>query len=89
MPEQNFADRHIGPDAADVATMLDVIGVASLDDLAAKALPANILDALDDSGRAPGMAEAAAGLDLFRRGFDRFGERGVGHDVARDAEPGQ
>ena len=57
MPEQNFADRHIGPDAADVATMLDVIGVASLDDLAAKALPANILDALDDSGRAPGMAE--------------------------------
>ncbi|MFN8225385.1 MAG: aminomethyl-transferring glycine dehydrogenase [Mycobacterium sp.] len=37
--------------------MLDVIGVASLDDLAAKALPANILDALDDSGRAPGMAE--------------------------------
>ncbi len=57
MPELNFADRHIGPDAADVATMLDVIGVASLDDLAAKALPANILDALDDSGRAPGMAE--------------------------------
>jgi len=57
VPELNFADRHIGPDAADVATMLDVIGVASLDDLAAKALPANILDALDDSGRAPGMAE--------------------------------
>ena len=57
MPEQNFADRHIGPDAADVATMLEVIGVASLDELAAKALPANILDALDDTGRAPGMAE--------------------------------
>ena len=36
--------------------MLDVIGVASLDDLAAKAPPAGILDALDDSGRAPGMA---------------------------------
>ncbi len=56
MPEQ-FADRHIGPDATDIATMLEIIGVSSLDELAARALPANILDALDDAGRAPGMAE--------------------------------
>ncbi|WP_441962813.1 aminomethyl-transferring glycine dehydrogenase [Mycolicibacterium houstonense] len=50
-----FADRHIGPDPAAVGTMLDVIGVASLDELAAKALPAGILDALAADGVAPGL----------------------------------
>ena len=35
--------------------MLDVIGVASLDELAAKALPAGILDALGADGLAPGL----------------------------------
>ena len=50
-----FADRHIGPDGAAVATMLDVIGVGSLDELAARALPANILDALTAAGTAPGL----------------------------------
>ncbi|HEY5843529.1 MAG TPA: aminomethyl-transferring glycine dehydrogenase [Mycobacterium sp.] len=54
-PAHTFADRHIGPDSAAVATMLDVIGVASLDELAAKALPANILDALNAAGTAPGL----------------------------------
>lgn len=52
-----FVDRHIGPDESAVATMLDVIGVSSLDELAAKALPTGILDALDAAGRAPGLAE--------------------------------
>ena len=50
-----FADRHIGPDSAAVATMLEVIGVDSLDELARRALPAEILDALTDSGAAPGL----------------------------------
>jgi glycine dehydrogenase len=50
-----FEDRHIGPDADDIATMLDVIGVDSLDALAAKALPAGILDAVDATGIAPGL----------------------------------
>ncbi len=50
-----FADRHIGPDSAAVAAMLEVIGVDSLDDLARRALPAGILDALTDSGAAPGL----------------------------------
>jgi glycine dehydrogenase len=50
-----FADRHIGPDSAAVAAMLEVIGVDSLDDLARRALPAEILDALTDSGTAPGL----------------------------------
>jgi glycine dehydrogenase len=35
-----FADRHIGPRPADLARMLDVIGVESLEQLAQRALPA-------------------------------------------------
>ncbi|RDH76468.1 glycine dehydrogenase (aminomethyl-transferring) [Mycolicibacterium moriokaense] len=51
----DFADRHIGPDSDDVATMLKTIGVGSLDELADKALPAGILDALTSDGVAPGL----------------------------------
>ena len=51
--QPNFADRHIGPDADAVATMLKTIGVGSLDELADKALPAGILDALSADGVAP------------------------------------
>jgi glycine dehydrogenase len=51
----SFADRHIGPDADAVATMLKTIGVGSLDELADKALPAGILDALSAVGDAPGL----------------------------------
>jgi len=50
-----FADRHIGPDSVAVATMLEVIGLDSLEELARRALPAKILDALSDSGAAPGL----------------------------------
>ena len=50
-----FADRHIGPDADAVATMLKTIGVGSLDELADKALPAGILDALNADQVAPGL----------------------------------
>ena len=53
--QPNFADRHIGPDADAVATMLKTIGVGSLDELADKALPAGILDALSVEGVAPGL----------------------------------
>jgi glycine dehydrogenase len=53
--QPNFADRHIGPDADAVATMLKTIGMGSLDELADKALPAGILDALSDDGVAPGL----------------------------------
>jgi len=52
--ELAFVDRHIGPDADAVATLLETIGVDSLDALAAKALPAGILDTLTD-GVAPGL----------------------------------
>src|SRR3954452_9141625 len=53
--QPNFADRHIGPDADEVATMLKTIGVSSLDELADKALPAGILDALSADRIAPGL----------------------------------
>jgi len=55
-----FAARHIGPDADAISTMLGVIGVQSLDELAAKALPAGILDALTDAGVAPGLESLPA-----------------------------
>ncbi|AKK28097.1 aminomethyl-transferring glycine dehydrogenase [Mycobacterium sp. EPa45] len=57
-----FADRHIGPDSDAIATMLDVIGVASLEELAAKALPAGILDALAADGLAPGLDQLPAAV---------------------------
>jgi glycine dehydrogenase len=50
-----FAARHIGPDADAVTTMLTTIGVGSLDELAEKALPAGILDALTADQVAPGL----------------------------------
>lgn len=53
--QSRFADRHIGPDADAIATMLGVIGVDSLDELAVKALPTGILDAVGADGLAPGL----------------------------------
>jgi len=38
----NFADRHIGPDAGDIADMLAAIGCPSIDALVDEALPASI-----------------------------------------------
>ena len=38
----NFSDRHIGPRDSDIATMLDVIGVDSLEELTDRAVPASI-----------------------------------------------
>ena len=51
MPDQStFADRHIGLDSRAVAAMLAVIGVDSLEQLAAKAVPTGILDPLSSDG---------------------------------------
>ncbi len=44
MTSRPFAHRHIGPDDADVATMLEAIGVSSLADLLDQAVPASIRD---------------------------------------------
>ena len=52
-----FADRHIGPDTEAIETMLKVIGVDTLGELAEKALPAGILDATTADGLAPGLEQ--------------------------------
>nr|WP_068005313.1 aminomethyl-transferring glycine dehydrogenase [Nocardia pseudobrasiliensis] len=41
---RSFADRHIGPDSAAVDHILRTLGIGSLDELAARAVPASILD---------------------------------------------
>jgi glycine dehydrogenase len=38
-PAGEFARRHIGPDQAEIAAMLEVVGAASLDDLIERATP--------------------------------------------------
>ncbi|RFD26622.1 glycine dehydrogenase (aminomethyl-transferring) [Mycobacterium uberis] len=72
----SFAARHLGPNSQAVAAMLAVIGVDSLDDLAAKAVPSSILDHVTDTGIAPGLdrlpppvteAEALAELGVLAR----------------------
>ncbi|MEZ4646408.1 MAG: aminomethyl-transferring glycine dehydrogenase [Chloroflexota bacterium] len=42
MPTDHFVDRHIGSIGAKVKVMLDALGVASLDELMAETIPANI-----------------------------------------------
>ena len=44
IPRSSFADRHIGPDRLELARILDVVGVESLEQLAARAVPESILD---------------------------------------------
>ncbi len=61
-----FAARHIGPDPAALSHMLAVIGVGSLDELAGKALPAGILDALTAQGVAPGLETLPAPVGEHR-----------------------
>ena len=41
---ERFEDRHIGPRSADLAVMLDAIGVASADELIGQTVPDSILD---------------------------------------------
>jgi glycine dehydrogenase len=55
-----FAARHIGLNADALDRILGVIGVGSLDELAAKALPPGILDDLDGNGIAAGLASLPA-----------------------------
>ncbi|HVL85913.1 MAG TPA: aminomethyl-transferring glycine dehydrogenase [Pseudonocardia sp.] len=57
-----FADRHIGPGAGELATMLAAIGVESLDDLAERAVPASIRD--PEPASTPGGAPAGPASTL-------------------------
>ncbi|PPJ15841.1 glycine dehydrogenase (aminomethyl-transferring) [Nocardia nova] len=47
---RSFADRHIGPDTTELDRILDTVGVGSMDELAARAVPASILDAAGETG---------------------------------------
>ncbi|MFB6265280.1 MAG: glycine dehydrogenase (aminomethyl-transferring), partial [Bradymonadaceae bacterium] len=42
--DSDFADRHVGPDAGDVETMLEVVGADSIDELVEQTIPEEILD---------------------------------------------
>ncbi|MBW6396591.1 aminomethyl-transferring glycine dehydrogenase [Roseomonas sp. HJA6] len=55
-----FAPRHIGPSESEIAAMLKVVGASSLDDLAAKTVPAAILG-MDMAG----LPEPATELELL------------------------
>src|SRR5215510_1259610 len=59
-----FADRHIGPNAADRAAMLATLGAGSLDELVAKVVPASIRTE-DIVGLGRGCSEAEA-LEALR-----------------------
>jgi glycine dehydrogenase len=58
-----FADRHIGPAAADQARMLDAIGYASMDALLTDAVPASIREKLA-LALPPAASEAQAAAEL-------------------------
>ncbi|MEZ0165193.1 aminomethyl-transferring glycine dehydrogenase [Kineococcus sp. LSe6-4] len=57
-----FSARHIGPDAAAVARMLDVVGLASLDELVDRAVPAGIRDGVLDLPEALDETSVTAAL---------------------------
>ncbi|TCO46453.1 glycine dehydrogenase [Actinocrispum wychmicini] len=59
-----FADRHIGPRPDDLARILDTVGVSSLDDLAARAVPASIRENDPAMNLRPAATEAEALAEL-------------------------
>ncbi|MDB4981705.1 MAG: gcvP1, partial [Myxococcales bacterium] len=63
-PRDRFSSRHIGPSDDDVAEMLRVLGLASLDALVAQTVPADIL--LASELRLPAAATEAEVLDELR-----------------------
>ena len=56
-----FIARHIGPSDEDIRRMLDVVGAASLDDLADSTVPARIRDAEEEVFGAIGAVVVTAG----------------------------
>jgi glycine dehydrogenase len=59
-----FTDRHIGPRPDEMARILDVIGVSSLDELAERAVPASIRETDPVMNLAPAATEAEALAEL-------------------------
>ena len=66
---RGFVDRHIGPDQAEIQSMLETVGAESFDDLIAKAVPDTILsNRLPD---VPGPMTETAALEWMRRIADK------------------
>ncbi len=59
-----FADRHIGPGPEELARILDVIGVASLDELAERAVPASLRESARPLELPPPATEAQSLAEL-------------------------
>ncbi|RSN21969.1 glycine dehydrogenase (aminomethyl-transferring) [Streptomyces sp. WAC 05977] len=59
-----FADRHIGPGAEELARILDVVGVASLDELAERAVPASLRESAAPLELPPPATETGALAEL-------------------------
>ncbi|MGW4062480.1 aminomethyl-transferring glycine dehydrogenase [Amycolatopsis sp. NPDC004747] len=59
-----FADRHLGPGPEDLRHILDVIGVASLDELAERAVPASLRESAEPLELPPAASEAQALAEL-------------------------
>jgi glycine dehydrogenase len=64
LPRELFSGRHIGPDEADIAEMLRVVGAPSLDALAAETVPAGIRSS--GALALPAPATEAEALDELR-----------------------
>jgi glycine dehydrogenase len=78
--QDRFADRHVGPDAAEVAAMLEVLGHRTLDSLVAAAVPPSIrtkrplaLPAAKSERDALAAIAALADANEVRRSFLGFG----------------
>jgi glycine dehydrogenase len=78
-----FAQRHIGPDAKEIQVMLDALGLASLDALADKAVPASIrlksplkLEPAASESQALGMLKAIANQNQVFRSYIGLGYSG-------------
>ncbi|KDN19486.1 aminomethyl-transferring glycine dehydrogenase [Amycolatopsis rifamycinica] len=59
-----FADRHIGPSPEELRRILDVIGVASLDELAERAVPGSLRKSAEPLELPPAASEAEALAEL-------------------------
>ncbi|RQW76898.1 MAG: hypothetical protein EHM62_09150, partial [Methylococcus sp.] len=79
-----FADRHIGPKTDDIADMLAVLGVPSLDELIEQAVPVGIrctpiagLTGARSEHQALADSKALAGLNQVKRSFIGMGYYGT------------
>ena len=55
MKSDQFSERHLGPRRSEIELMLDTIGVASVDELVARTIPASIL--MDNTMNLPGAVD--------------------------------